>query len=163
MSVLGFERVEKSYDGLRAVDGVSFEVRSGEIFGLLGPNGAGKTTLIRMLMDILRPDSGRILLDGRPTWAANKDRIGYLPEERGLLEGFKGAGKIVIPSSTRMGLVEAVGDRIALIDRGKLISTDCCARSAESIRATACSSAARRTGDPSRRSRRREGTAPGPA
>src|SRR5437867_1027473 len=84
MQSLTFENVVKSYDGLRAVDGVSFEVRPGEIFGLLGPNGAGKTTLIRILMDILRPDSGRILLGDRPSWDADKDRIGYLPEERGL-------------------------------------------------------------------------------
>src|SRR5438093_6431278 len=84
MGVLSFEQVRKSYDGLRAVDGVSFEVRPGEIFGLLGPNGAGKTTLIRMLMDIIRPDEGRILLDGRTSWDTDKDRIGYLPEERGL-------------------------------------------------------------------------------
>ncbi len=66
------------------MDGVSFEVRGGEIFGLLGPNGAGKTTLIRILMDILRPDAGRVLIDGRPSWDADKDRVGYLPEERGL-------------------------------------------------------------------------------
>jgi ABC-2 type transport system ATP-binding protein len=59
-------------------------VRSGEVFGLVGPNGAGKSTLIRMLMDIIAPDSGDILLDGRPVTPADRDRIGYLPEERGL-------------------------------------------------------------------------------
>ena len=79
-----FERVGKSYDGFRAVDDVSFEVREGEIFGLLGPNGAGKTTLMRILMDILRPDEGRALIGGKPSWDSDKDRIGYLPEERGL-------------------------------------------------------------------------------
>ena len=84
MAILSFEQGVKSYNGLRAVDGISFEVHGGEIFGLLGPNGAGKTTLIRMLMDIIRPDAGRILLDRRGTWEADKDRIGYLPEERGL-------------------------------------------------------------------------------
>lgn len=83
MSVL-FEHVGKSYDGFRAVDDVSFEVREGEIFGLLGPNGAGKTTLLRILMDILRPDTGRALVGGTPSWDTDKDRIGYLPEERGL-------------------------------------------------------------------------------
>src|SRR6059036_2958391 len=84
MQGVAFERVEKAYNGLRAVAGVTFDVRPGEIFGLLGPNGAGKTTLIRMLMDIIRPDGGRILFDGRPSWQADKDRIGYMPEERGL-------------------------------------------------------------------------------
>ena len=84
MAVVSFEGVEKSYNGVRAVDGVTFEVRAGEIFGLLGPNGAGKTTLIRILMDILRADGGRVLIEGHPSWSANKDRLGYLPEERGL-------------------------------------------------------------------------------
>jgi ABC-2 type transport system ATP-binding protein len=74
----------KAYDGKVAVDHVSFEVNGGEVFGLLGPNGAGKSTLIRMTMDILRPDAGRILLDGRPSTNADHDRVGYLPEERGL-------------------------------------------------------------------------------
>jgi ABC-2 type transport system ATP-binding protein len=67
-----------------AVDDVSFEVHPGEVLGLLGPNGAGKTSLIRMLMDIIAPDAGEILLDGRPLGRAERDRIGYLPEERGL-------------------------------------------------------------------------------
>ena len=67
-----------------AVDDVSFEVRPGEVLGLVGPNGAGKTSLIRMLMDIIAPDSGEILLDGRPIGRDERDQIGYLPEERGL-------------------------------------------------------------------------------
>jgi ABC-2 type transport system ATP-binding protein len=84
MPQLLIEDVVKAYDGKVAVDHTSFEVDGGEIFGLLGPNGAGKSTLIRMAMDILRPDSGRILLDGRPSNDADHDRVGYLPEERGL-------------------------------------------------------------------------------
>jgi ABC-2 type transport system ATP-binding protein len=75
--------VLKRYDDKTAVDRVSFEVRPGEIFALLGPNGAGKTTLIRMITDILKPDEGRITLDGRPVEEV-KDRISYLPEERGV-------------------------------------------------------------------------------
>jgi ABC-2 type transport system ATP-binding protein len=70
-----------------AVDHVSWEARGGEIFGLLGPNGAGKTTMIRMVLDIIRPDSGTILLHGDPQGNRRrefKQTIGYLPEERGL-------------------------------------------------------------------------------
>ncbi|MFC1678861.1 ABC transporter ATP-binding protein [Elusimicrobiota bacterium] len=74
----------KSFSGHRAVDGVSFEVPSGTIFGLLGPNGAGKTTTIRMIMDIIRPDSGEISLLGRSSADGVKGQVGYLPEERGL-------------------------------------------------------------------------------
>jgi len=84
MAQLAIENVVKAYDGKLAVDRVSFEVNGGEVFGLLGPNGAGKSTLIRMTMDILRPDSGRILVNGRPSIDADHDKVGYLPEERGL-------------------------------------------------------------------------------
>ena len=84
MPTLSVENVVKAYDGKVAVDSVSFEVNGGEVFGLLGPNGAGKSTLIRMAMDILRPDSGSILISGRPSMVADHDKVGYLPEERGL-------------------------------------------------------------------------------
>jgi ABC-2 type transport system ATP-binding protein len=67
-----------------ALRGVSFEVKPGEVFGLLGPNGAGKTTLMRILMDIIRPNAGRIILFGEPQRREHLDRLGYLPEERGL-------------------------------------------------------------------------------
>ena len=70
-----------------AVDDVSWEAHGGEIFGLLGPNGAGKTTMIRMLLDIIRPDTGTIRLNGDSDGNRTqefKQRIGYLPEERGL-------------------------------------------------------------------------------
>ena len=63
---------------------MSFDVAAGEIFGLLGPNGAGKSTLIRILMDIIRPDSGQVLVFGEPRRRHHLDRLGYLPEERGL-------------------------------------------------------------------------------
>jgi ABC-2 type transport system ATP-binding protein len=79
------EGVTKRFSGHTAVDGLSMEVPRGGIFGLLGPNGAGKSTTIRMIMNILTPDEGRITLFGKE--AASRDlsaRIGYLPEERGL-------------------------------------------------------------------------------
>ncbi len=76
--------VEKRYGDFVAVAGLSLAVPAGVIFGLLGPNGAGKTTTLRMIMDILAPDSGEILLFGRPRLRGDLRRIGYLPEERGL-------------------------------------------------------------------------------
>ena len=84
MSFLAFDGIRKSYGEKRAVDGVSFEVPAGEVFGLLGPNGAGKTTLIRILMDIIRADAGTVTLFGKPLDGPGLDRVGYLPEERGL-------------------------------------------------------------------------------
>jgi ABC-2 type transport system ATP-binding protein len=76
----------KSFGDVQAVVNVSFAVESGEIFGLLGPNGAGKTTTIRLILDIFRPDRGKVsILDGQMT-EEKKDRIGYMPEERGLYQ-----------------------------------------------------------------------------
>ncbi|MBI5669494.1 MAG: ATP-binding cassette domain-containing protein [Chloroflexi bacterium] len=78
------EHVSKSYGSFRAVSDLSFEVYRGEIFAMLGPNGSGKTTTMRMILDILKPDTGTITVLGGPLTDATKDKIGYLPEERGL-------------------------------------------------------------------------------
>jgi ABC-2 type transport system ATP-binding protein len=77
-------QISKSFKGIKVVDSVSFSIGQGEIFGMVGPNGAGKTTTIRMLMDIIKPDSGEIKILGEPINEGIKNRIGYLPEERGL-------------------------------------------------------------------------------
>jgi ABC-2 type transport system ATP-binding protein len=84
MIVLAFDNVAKSYGATVALRGVSFDVHAGEIFGLLGPNGAGKSTLIRILMDIIRLDSGEVRVFGEARRREHLDRLGYLPEERGL-------------------------------------------------------------------------------
>jgi len=84
MQVIQAEGVMKEYDGVRALENVSFEVGAGEVFGLVGPNGAGKTTLLRILTDILRPDSGTLRLFGQTALRAVMEWIGYMPEERGL-------------------------------------------------------------------------------
>ncbi|NJL95500.1 MAG: ATP-binding cassette domain-containing protein [Anaerolineae bacterium] len=76
--------VSKSYGSFKAVDDMRFDVRYGEIFAVIGPNGAGKSTMLRMILDILKPDTGQIRVFGEPINAAAKDKIGYLPEERGL-------------------------------------------------------------------------------
>jgi len=78
--------ISKSFGPVKAVDDVSFEVESGEIFGLLGPNGAGKTTIIRLMLDIFKPEGGSIAILGGPMSEAKKERIGYMPEERGLYQ-----------------------------------------------------------------------------
>jgi len=84
MPIVTFDSLTKSYGHTPALQGVSFDVDEGEIFGLLGPNGAGKSTLMRILMDIIRPDDGRIQTFGHPRTRDDLDRLGYLPEERGL-------------------------------------------------------------------------------
>ncbi|MFC2031061.1 ABC transporter ATP-binding protein, partial [Chloroflexota bacterium] len=88
-SVIVVENLFKHYAEVKAVDGVSFRVEPGEVFGLLGPNGAGKTTTIRTMMDIIKPDSGSVQLMGQPVTESSKSRIGYLPEERGLYKNFR--------------------------------------------------------------------------
>jgi len=81
--------LSKSFGDVHAVEDVSFEVYPGEIFGLLGPNGAGKTTSIRMMLDIFRPDRGEVSVLGGKLDEDRKNRIGYLPEERGLYKDLK--------------------------------------------------------------------------
>lgn len=85
--ILEVREVSKAFAGLSAVERLSFEIRRGEVFALLGPNGAGKTTTVRMLLDVLRPDSGSFLYrlgSGGASPHADPARVGYLPEERGL-------------------------------------------------------------------------------
>ncbi len=84
MDAVRVDSLTKRYGQVLAVDRLSFEVRQGEIFGLLGPNGAGKTTTIRMILDIIKPDSGSIMVMGQPPSAEMMEHIGYMPEERGL-------------------------------------------------------------------------------
>jgi ABC-2 type transport system ATP-binding protein len=82
--MLKIKNLRKEYDNVVAVDGVSMEVKRGELFGLLGPNGAGKTTTIRTVLNIIQPDSGEITFNGKPFTKEMWNIIGYLPEERGL-------------------------------------------------------------------------------
>ncbi|HOY49316.1 MAG TPA: ABC transporter ATP-binding protein [Flavobacteriales bacterium] len=76
--------ISKNYGNYRALDDVSISVEQGSVFGLLGPNGAGKTSLIRIINQITIPDAGELLFKGKPMVLSDVQRIGYLPEERGL-------------------------------------------------------------------------------
>ena len=82
--MLEVQNIVKRFGDFTANDDISFTVEPGRIFGLLGPNGAGKTTLIRIITNIIEPDSGQLLLDGAPITQLAMERMGYLPEERGL-------------------------------------------------------------------------------
>jgi ABC-2 type transport system ATP-binding protein len=82
--MLSIRNIVKQYDGHKALSDVSIEIESGSIFGLLGPNGAGKTSLIRIINQITGPDSGEIYFNGERLHQTHIERIGYLPEERGL-------------------------------------------------------------------------------
>jgi len=88
-TVLSLRHIGKRYGEVQAVKDFSLDIPRGAIYGFLGPNGAGKTTTIRNIMNIIPPDEGEILFDGRPLTRDMLDRIGYLPEERGLYRKMK--------------------------------------------------------------------------
>jgi ABC-2 type transport system ATP-binding protein len=81
--------ITKAYGDFVAVENLSFEIAQGSIYGLLGPNGAGKTTTIRMLVNVTVPDSGEVRLFGEPMTSRLQERVGYLPEDRGLYKKMK--------------------------------------------------------------------------
>lgn len=87
--VLQLTDVSKNFADFRAVDTISLEIPRGAIYGFLGPNGAGKTTTIRMILEIIRPSSGAITVLGQPSALQVRNRIGYLPEEKGLYKKMK--------------------------------------------------------------------------
>src|SRR5215470_6057155 len=89
MYTIELDKVRKSYDQFVAVNDLSFSIEQGGVFGLLGPNGAGKTSTIRMMIGITVPDSGQINLFGKPFERKSLNRVGYLPEERGLYKKMK--------------------------------------------------------------------------
>jgi ABC-2 type transport system ATP-binding protein len=99
--ILVLDRVTKRFAGHTAVRELSLAVPRGGIFGLLGPNGAGKTTTIRMMMNILTPDEGRISLLGQPVSRELADKVGFLPEERGLYKKMKVLDHLVFFGETR--------------------------------------------------------------
>ena len=129
MHALEFEGVSKSFAEKNVIRDISFSVEQGEIFGLLGPNGAGKTTLIRLLLDIIKPDSGEIRVFGSSLSPAAKDRIGYLPEERGLYRKTKLLDTLVylaqlknVPRKEAQANAEALLKSLELYDhRGKRV------------------------------------------
>jgi ABC-2 type transport system ATP-binding protein len=95
MPVVELARVTKAYESKVAVNNLCLSIEPGQIFGLLGPNGAGKTSSIRMMMGITLPDSGTISLFGKPFVRNSLQRVGYLPEERGLYKKMKVADQLV--------------------------------------------------------------------
>jgi ABC-2 type transport system ATP-binding protein len=102
--------IAKSFGRTQAVADVSFEIAPGEIFGLLGPNGAGKTTTIRIMLDIFKPDRGSVSVLGGPMTEEKKNRIGYMPEERGLYQDIP-LERCLIYLATLKGLSQAQARR----------------------------------------------------
>ena len=101
MTTVEVSHVVKSFADKVVVDDLSFSVAQGEIFGLIGPNGAGKTTTIRMMMDIIKPDSGEVTVFGEKLSGAITNKLGYLPEERGLYNKLRVLDSIIYLASLK--------------------------------------------------------------
>lgn len=121
---LALERVSNSFEGVRAVSELSLRVPEGLIFGFLGPNGAGKTTTMRVILDILRPDTGTVRWRGWPVDDQTRRRFGYLPEERGLYTKMKVLDQLVffarlygMPRDEAVAATERWLDRFDIADR----------------------------------------------
>jgi ABC-2 type transport system ATP-binding protein len=108
MQAVEVSHIIKSFADKVVVNDLSFSVSQGEIFGLIGPNGAGKTTTIRMMMDIIKPDSGDVTILGEKLSEATKNRLGYLPEERGLYKKLR-----VLDSITYLASLKGMDRRSA--------------------------------------------------
>ena len=134
-TAIALEGVTKAFEGHLAVSELSLAIARGSVYGLLGPNGAGKTTTLRMVMNILAPDAGVVRLLGRPADQAARDRMGYMPEERGLyprmvveeqllfFAGIKGvaraeAARRLGPWLERLGLAEWRRRRLNELSKG---------------------------------------------
>src|SRR5271167_985097 len=113
MPIVELQHVRKAYDTKIAVADLSFRIEPGSMFGLLGPNGSGKTSTIRMMIGITVPDSGTVALFGQPFTRASLNRVGYLPEERGLYKKMKVLDQIIFLGQLH-GLDGATARRRAL-------------------------------------------------
>jgi ABC-2 type transport system ATP-binding protein len=122
--VLEFDGLRKSYGALRVLDGVSFAVQPGSLFGFCGANGAGKTTTMRIAMGLATADAGQVRWRGRPVDAELRRRVGYMPEERGLYPKMRVAEQVAyfgrlhgLPRAEALRAAERWVDRLGLADR----------------------------------------------
>jgi ABC-2 type transport system ATP-binding protein len=133
--VLELTDLARRYGDVVALDGISFSVAPGQLYGFVGPNGAGKTTTMRIVLGVLAPDRGEVRWRGKPVDAATRSRFGYMPEERGLypkmrvrdqlvyLARLHGAGPAEAAAAAerwieRLGLTERSGDRVETLSLG---------------------------------------------
>ena len=115
MRAVEVKNISKKYGQKTIVEGVSFDLSGGEVLGMIGPNGAGKTTTIRMIMDVIKPDSGEVLLFGTRFNNDLKHKIGYLPEERGLYRKLKIMDSVAYLASLKGASREAAVSRAEML------------------------------------------------
>lgn len=112
--MLQIQNITKNYAKHRALNDVSLRIGKGQLHGLIGPNGAGKTTLIRIINQIIAPDSGTVLFEGEPLRQEHSNKIGYLPEERGLYKKMKIGDQLIY-----LGQLKGLSKREAKLRIGK--------------------------------------------
>src|SRR5437764_2262943 len=132
-TAVAIDHVTKTFHKHTAVNDLSLAVPAGSIYGFIGPNGSGKTTTLRMIMRILHPDRGTVRVLGEESFRAASDRVGYLPEERGLykqmkvrdvlrfyaeLKGFRHSGPAIADWLERLGLGDWAGKRVEALSKG---------------------------------------------
>jgi len=124
MTAVAVHNLYKSYAGKPAVKDLMFSVDSGEILGLIGPNGAGKSTTIKIILDFMKPDSGEVKIFGHQMNEADKDRIGYLPEEKGLYKNLT-AIEVILYLASLKGMDKAVAEEQAdeLLQRAGMLES----------------------------------------
>ncbi len=132
MPIVELQNVRKAYDAKVAVDDLSITIEPGSMFGLLGPNGSGKTSSIRMMIGITVPDSGSVSLFGQPFQRSHLQRVGYLPEERGLYKKMKVLDQIVFLGQLH-GLDAATAHKRALAWCERLEITDAIHKKTEEL------------------------------
>ena len=113
MPVVSLEGITKAYEDKVAVNNLSFSIEPGQMFGLLGPNGSGKTSSIRMMICMTYPDAGTVRLFDRPVARESLNRVGYLPEERGLYKKMKVLDQLVFMGCLH-GLATAESEKRAV-------------------------------------------------
>jgi ABC-2 type transport system ATP-binding protein len=133
MNAVEIDHVTRTFGTHVAVDDLSLQVPAGTVYGFIGPNGSGKTTTLRMIMRILHPDKGEIAVLGEHSLGAANDRVGYLPEERGLykkmkvrdilrfyaeLKGFRNCRAAIDAWLKRMGLADWAGKKVEALSKG---------------------------------------------
>jgi ABC-2 type transport system ATP-binding protein len=133
MNAVEIRHVTKTFGAFPAVSDLSLDVPEGTVYGFIGPNGSGKTTTLRMIMRIIHPDLGDIRVLGEDSWDAANDRVGYLPEERGLykqmkvrdvlrffaeLKGFRNSKPAIDSWLERMGLADWASKRVEALSKG---------------------------------------------
>jgi ABC-2 type transport system ATP-binding protein len=133
MNAVEIRQVTKTFGSFSAVSDLTLDVPEGTVYGFIGPNGSGKTTTLRMIMRIIHPDRGEIRVLGESSWDAANERVGYLPEERGLykqmkvrdvlrffaeLKGFRNSKPAIDSWLDRMGLTNWAGKKVETLSKG---------------------------------------------